>query len=135
MPQLWHPPFTPPCRAGRLPASAKKTQGAGMNIVERAKRIIISPKTEWDVIEGESTPTQQLLVGYVLPLSAVAAIASFIGSALFAGMIGGMFGARVGIGGALLGAVIAVIMAVVSVFVIGFIVDALAPTFGGQKNM
>ena len=106
-----------------------------MNIVERAKRIIVSPKTEWDVIEGESTPTQQLLVGYVLPLSAVAAIASFIGSALFAGMIGGMFGARVGIGGALLGAVIAVIMAVVSVFVIGFIVDALAPTFGGQKNM
>jgi hypothetical protein len=106
-----------------------------MNIVERAKRIILSPKTEWDVIEGEATPTQQLLVGYVLPLSAVAAIASFIGSAIFAGMLGGMFGARVGIGGALVGALIAVIMAVVSVFVIGFIVDALAPTFGGQKNM
>jgi len=106
-----------------------------MSIVERAKRIIVSPKTEWDVIEREATPTQQLLVGYVLPLAAVAAIASFIGSAIFAGMLGGVFGARVGIGGALVGAIIAVIMAVVSVFVIGFIVDALAPTFGGQKNM
>ena len=106
-----------------------------MNIVERAKRIIVSPKTEWDVIEAEQTPTQQLLVGYVLPLSAVAAIAGFIGSALFAGMLGSMFGARVGFGGALVSAVITVIMAVVSVFVIGFIVDALAPTFGGQKNM
>jgi len=106
-----------------------------MSIVERAKRIIVSPRTEWDVIEREATPTQQLLVGYVLPLAAVAAIASFIGSAIFAGMLGGVFGARVGIGGALVGAIIAVIMAVVSVFVIGFIVDALAPTFGGQKNM
>jgi len=106
-----------------------------MSIVERAKRIIVSPRTEWDVIEREATPTQQLLVGYVLPLAAVAAIASFIGSAIFAGMLGSAFGARVGIGGALVGAIIAVIMAVVSVFVIGFIVDALAPTFGGQKNM
>ena len=106
-----------------------------MNIVERAKKIIVTPKTEWDVIEGENTPTQQLLVGYVLPLSAIAAIASFIGSALLGGLLGSMLGARVGIGGALLGAIIAVIMAVVSVFVIGFIVDALAPTFGGQKNM
>ena len=106
-----------------------------MNLVDRAKKIIITPKTEWDVIAAETTPTQQLLVGYVLPLSAAAAIASLIGTALFVGMMGGLLGARVGIGASVIGAVIHVIMAVVSVFVIGFIVDALAPTFGGQKNM
>jgi hypothetical protein len=106
-----------------------------MNLVERAKKIILSPKTEWDVIATEATPTQQLLLGYVLPLSAAAAIAGFIGSVLFVGALGGLLGAHVGFGGALVGAVIHVIMAVVSVFVIGFIIDALAPTFGGQKDM
>jgi hypothetical protein len=106
-----------------------------MALVDRVKNIIVSPKTEWDVIAAETTPPQQLIVGYVLPLAGAAAIAGFIGSALFVSMLGGMFGARIGFMGALVGAVIQVIMAVVSVFVLGFIIDALAPTFGGQKNM
>jgi hypothetical protein len=106
-----------------------------MALVDRVKNIIVSPKTEWDVIAAETTPPPQLITGYVLPLAGAAAIAGFIGSALFVSMLGGMFGARIGFMGALVGAVIQVIMAVVSVFVLGFIIDALAPTFGGQKNM
>ena len=101
-----------------------------MNLIERAKNIIITPKTEWDVVAAESTTVQQIIVGYVLPLAGAAAIASFIGSSIFMGF----FGARLGIGFALVTAIIQVIMAVVSVFVLGFIVDALAPTFGGQKS-
>lgn len=106
-----------------------------MNLIDRAKKIILTPKTEWDVIAGENTPTQELIVSYVLPLAAAAAIASFIGTALFMGMLGGVLGAHIGFMGAAVGAVIHVIMAVVSCFVIGFIIDALAPTFGGQKSM
>ena len=101
-----------------------------MTLIDRAKNIIVSPKTEWDRIAGEATPAQQLIVGYVLPLAGAAAIAGFIGSALFAGMFGG----AIGIGFAAVGAIIHLVMAVVSVFVLGFIVDALAPTFSGQKN-
>ena len=101
-----------------------------MTLIDRAKNIIVSPKTEWDKIAGEATPTQQLIVGYVLPLAGAAAIAGFIGSALFAGMFGG----AIGIGFAAVGAIIHLVMAVVSVFVLGFIIDALAPTFSGQKN-
>jgi hypothetical protein len=101
-----------------------------MRLIDRAKNIIVTPKSEWDVIAGEATPTQQLIVGYVLPLAGAAAIAGFIGSALFLGFFGG----ALGIGASLVAAIIHVVMAVVSVFVIGFIVDALAPTFSGQKN-
>jgi hypothetical protein len=101
-----------------------------MSLIDRAKNIILSPKTEWDVIAGESTAPASLITGYVLPLAAAAAVAGFIGSALVLGMFGGVFG----VGAALIGAIIHVIMAVVSVFVLGFIVDALAPTFGGQKD-
>ena len=102
-----------------------------MKLIDRAKNIIITPKTEWDVIAAETTPTPELITGYVLPLAGAAALAGFIGSAFLLGMFGG----RLGIGAALIGAVIHIVMAVVSVFVIGFIVDVLAPTFGGQKNL
>jgi hypothetical protein len=102
-----------------------------MGLIDRAKNIIITPKTEWDVIAAETTPTPALITGYVLPLVGAAALAGFIGSAFLLGMFGG----ALGIGAALVGAVIHVVMAIVSVFVIGFIVDVLAPTFSGQKNM
>ena len=102
-----------------------------MHIVDRAKNIIITPKTEWDVIAAETTPTPALITGYVLPLAGAAALAGFVGSAVFLGMFGG----RGGIAIALVAAVIHLVMAVVSVFVLGFIVDVLAPTFGGQKNL
>lgn len=102
-----------------------------MNIVDRVKNILLTPKTEWDVIAAETTPTQQLIVGYVLPLAAAAAVAGFIGSffvlASF-GMTGGflMWG--------VVAMVVRIVMAVVAVFVVGFVIDALAPSFGGQKN-
>jgi hypothetical protein len=101
-----------------------------MNIVNRAKNMILTPKTEWDVVAAEATPPAQVVTGYVLPLAAAYAIASFIGTAMLLGLVGGV----VGIGFALVGAVYSLVMAVVMVFVLGFIIDALAPTFAGTKN-
>ena len=59
-----------------------------MNLIERAKNILLTPKTEWDAIAADATPTQQLIIMYVLPLAAVAAIASFIGQ-VFIGVSAG----------------------------------------------
>ena len=105
-----------------------------MNIVDRIKNILITPKTEWDVIAGESTPTAQLITGYVLPLAAVAAIAQFIGSVFVGTSLGplGSYRMPLGIGAVML--VYNVVMAVVMVFIVGLIIDALATSFGGQKN-
>jgi hypothetical protein len=105
-----------------------------MNIVDRVKNILITPKTEWDVIAGESTTTQQLLTGYVLPLAGVAAVAYFIGIC-FVGMSLGFLGTfRMPIGWGLGVAIWHLVGAVIAVFVVGFIIDALAPTFGATKN-
>jgi len=101
-----------------------------MNLIDRAKKMIITPKSEWDVVAAESTAPAAIVTGYVLPLAAAAAVASFIGTAF----ILGMFGARMGIGYALMHAIYYVVMAVVGVLVLAFIVDALAPTFSGQKS-
>ncbi len=100
-----------------------------MNLVDRAKNMIVTPKTEWDAVAADTTPNAQLITGYVLPLAAIAAIAGFIGTSLV-----GMMGIRLSLVWGLVGAVYHVVMAIVMVYVMAFIVDALAPTFGGQKG-
>jgi Yip1-like protein len=101
-----------------------------MALIDRAKNMILTPKSEWDVVAAEPTQPAQVVTGYVLPLAAAYAIASFIGAAMVMGYLGGM----AGIGFALVAAIYHLVMAVVMVFVLGFIIDALAPTFTGQKN-
>jgi hypothetical protein len=106
-----------------------------MQLVQRARNIIVSPKTEWDVIAAETTPARDLIVGYVLPLAAIAAIASFIGMSLIGQSLPFLGTFRMGIGWGLGLAIYNIVMAVVFVYVLGFIIDALAPTFNGQKSM
>ncbi len=106
-----------------------------MQLIERAKNIVMSPKTEWDVIAADPTPTAKIITGYVLPLAAVAAVAGFIGMCLVGMSLPFLGTYRMGIGWGLGLAIYNVIMAVVFVYVLGFIIDALAPTFGGHKDM
>ena len=107
-----------------------------MNLIERVKNIIVTPKTEWDVINGEQPNTQAILMGYVLPLVAIGAIASFIGW----GFIGKSYGygfaswKMVGVGLGVRYAVIALVAGIAGVFLTAFVVDALAPTFKSEKN-
>lgn len=105
-----------------------------MDIVERAKKICLSPDTEWPVIAAESTPLPTLITGYVLPLAGLSAVAQFIGLALIGQSLGPLGTFRVPIGTAIGIAITSLVMAVVGVVVLAFIIDALAPTFGAQKN-
>ena len=105
-----------------------------MNLISRAKNILFTPKTEWDVIAGENNAPGTLVVGYVLPLAALAAIAGFVSSAVIGTSLpfGGHF--RMPMTWALAMVVYHLVMSVVACFVVGFIIDVLAPTFGGTKN-
>lgn len=98
-----------------------------MNIIERVKNILITPKTEWDVINGETATPQTLLMSYVLPLAVVAAAGSLLKGLLFAGTFGLKY--------FLISAVIAFIASVVSYYLSVIIIDMLAPSFGSEKNM
>lgn len=100
-----------------------------MNLIERAKNIIVSPKTEWDAIANEEPNIQQVLIGYVIPMSLIPAIAIIIGWGLI-----GVYGfTSLNYGIAL--AVVQVVTAILSVFVAAFVIDALAPSFGSQKSL
>ena len=46
-----------------------------MNIIQRAKEILLSPKQTWPVIEAESTDVSTLYTQYLMILAAIPAIA------------------------------------------------------------
>jgi hypothetical protein len=107
---------------------------AAMDLVQRAKNIVLTPQTEWPVIAAETTPQSTLVTGYVLPLAAVGAVAAFIGQ-VFVGVSVPFVGTvRSSVLNGLVGAVLAVVMAVVLAYVLAAIINALAPTFNAEKN-
>ncbi len=103
------------------------------NLVERAKNILMKPQAEWERIEPEAAEVNKLYVGYALPLAALAAIASFIGTSLIGtSMLGVSY--RVPIVTGLIGAVLQVCAVLLGIFVMAMVTNALAPTFGSVQN-
>jgi hypothetical protein len=103
-------------------------------IVDRAKNICLTPNTEWPIIAAEPTSPGTLVSTYVVPLAAIGAVAGFIGgsivghSSIFLGTY------RVPLFTGLVVALFSFCMAIVGVFVLSLIINALAPTFGGEQN-
>lgn len=103
-----------------------------MSLVDRAKNMILTPKTEWLVVDAETPDPPKILTGYVIPLVLLGAAAAFIGY----GLIGfSMLGVKIaGINWGIYYAVNQIIMGIASVYITAFVVDALAPSFGSEKN-
>jgi hypothetical protein len=89
-----------------------------MALVDRVKNILLSPKDEWPKIAAEPATVQSIYVGYVLILAAIGPIAL----ALRSGVVG------------LAIAVVSYAIGLAVTYVLAFIVDALAPSFGGEKD-
>lgn len=105
-----------------------------MALVDRVKNILLTPKTEWPVIEGEKTTTAELMTGYVAILAAIPAVCGFIGMSLIGvSFFGGSFKTPMVAGLSM--AIFGYVMSFITVIVAGHIINALAPTFGGQKDL
>lgn len=100
-----------------------------MDLVSRVKGILLTPKSEWATIDTEPATVGGLYTGYIIPLAAIPAIAGFIGNAFI-----GRLGYRWGMGAAITAALVGFIGAVVGTYILALIIDALAPSFGGQKS-
>lgn len=109
-------------------SSSPKVQ-KGVNIVDRAKNILITPKPEWEVIDKEQTNNQTIFTTYVLPLLLVGAFASFIGWGFV-----GSHGVKLGAGGGAVRGLIFVVFTAVLVFGMAAAIDVLGPSFGSEKN-
>ncbi len=104
-----------------------------MNLQERVKAILLTPRTEWAAIDGETATTASLYTGYVIPLAAIPALAAFLGGSLFGFRVLGAT-IRVPLGAGLRSAVVGYLLSLAAVWVLAFVIDALAPTFGGTKS-
>jgi hypothetical protein len=105
-----------------------------MNLVDRVKRILLSPRTEWEVIDAEQTTPAALYTGYIAPLAAIGPIAQLIGFSVFGIPLPLRGTYRVPFGSALTGAIISYVLSLAVIYLLALIIDALAPTFSGQRN-
>ena len=88
--------------------------------IDRLKNILLTPKTEWPVIAGETATVQSLYVSYIMILAAIGPVALAL-----------RFGiASAGVTFAIVNYVVALAVA----YVLALVIDALAPSFGGEKN-
>ena len=104
------------------------------SLIARVKGILLKPVEEWKAIEGEATESRTIYLKYVAVLGIIGPIAMFIGQSLI-GYSVPLFGTfRVSLIGGIVSAAVMYALTFVGVFLVALIVDALAPTFGGQKD-
>lgn len=103
--------------------------GGTKSLFERAKDIIMSPKTEWGVIDSEPATIGGIFTSYVMILAVIGPLATLIGHQVF-----GIYGWKPSMEFSLATAVLGYVMSLVSVYVSALVIDALAPSFGGTRN-
>jgi len=100
-----------------------------MDILQRARNIIMTPKTEWLVIATEQPNTAEIFKGYVLPLALIPAIAYIIGFGVIGRGMMSSFSWVIAMG------LIQFILAFVGVYLSAYVIAYLAPRFGSQQDM
>ena len=105
-----------------------------MSLIERVQSILLRPRQTWPVIAAEPADVATIYSRYVVILAAIPAICAFIGWTLVGG---GAFGVsyRLPIATGLVQMVVGYLLSLAIVYVLALIVNALAPTFGGTKDM
>jgi hypothetical protein len=103
-------------------------------LIGRVKAILLTPKTEWPVVASEPATVGGLYKNYILLLAAIPVVFGFIEMSLIGMRVpfGGLM--RIGIGAGLTTMVLSYVLSLAGVYIVALIVDALAPTFGGQKD-
>lgn len=104
-----------------------------MSIVNRAKNILTSPKTEWPIIGAEPATTGGLMT-YAAILSGIAQICGIVGALLLSGAMGAMGAAGMGMSFVIVSAVVSWLLGLAIIYLMSIIAGALAPSFDGQNN-
>ena len=103
-----------------------------MALIDRAKNMITTPKTEWAVIASEEPNQGAMVTGYALPLILLSAAAAFVGYGLIGYNVMGFHFS--GINWGLYYAITQILFGLASVYITTYVVDALAPSFASEKN-
>ncbi len=102
-------------------------------LIARVKNLLLSPRTEWDVIDREMVAPGLLVARYVAPLVAIPAIAIVIGLSVLGVQVGGQL-YRAPILEVALSALLFFALSIFGVFVFAKVIDWLAPRFGAPRS-
>lgn len=103
-------------------------------IISRAKAILLSPRTEWPVIGAEPSSIGSLYTGYIVIMAAIPAVIAFLSSTLIGRSVPFLGSYRVGMAAGIQLLVLQYAVNLLAPMILALIVEALAPTFGGQKD-
>ena len=99
-----------------------------MNLIERVKNMLTTPRTEWLVVETETATPKSLLTGYVLPLAILASLGQHIlGLAFISRYMGTSYFIRA--------AFIGLVSLIIGFYITAYIIDYLSSGFASEKNI
>lgn len=104
-----------------------------MNIVARARALIVSPKAEWPRIAAEPATVGGLFTGYAMILAVIPAIAGFIGTVVVGFDVNGET-VHMPVRTALLQTVVQYVAGLIGLWILGKIIALLAPSFRGERD-
>lgn len=102
-------------------------------LIARVQAILLTPKTEWPVIAAEPETVPNLYKNYIVILAAIPAIAGFIKGSLIGYSLFGIT-IRTPMVMGIVGMLVGYALTLGIVYLLALIIDALAPSFDGQKN-
>ncbi len=103
-------------------------------IIARAKAILLTPRSEWPIIAAEPETIGGIYTNYLLVMAAIPAIIQFLRLSVIGVSVPFMGSWRMPMATGLTSAITSYVLSLVGIFVVALIVEALAPTFGGEKN-
>lgn len=103
-----------------------------MDIIKRAKDILVTPKTAWHTIAEENQNQLVILTTYLIPLALIPALASFIGYGLIGHNVMGIHIGSVGFG--LRQAILSFISSLGGVYLSAWVISLLSPKFEQAKD-
>ncbi len=102
-------------------------------LIARVKNLLLTPRTEWDVIAAEPAEPGRLLVRYVIPLVLIPTLAIVVGLSVLGVEIAGQQTRapllEVGISSALF-----FTLSILAVFLFASVINWLAPRFGANRD-
>ncbi len=110
------------------------TQASAPALQDRVRKILTTPKTEWPVIEAESTDVATLYKSYVAILAAVPAVAAFIGTTMIGVTVPFVGTIRTPIVTGFAQMIVSYVLGLVGVYIAALIIDKLAPTFDSTPS-
>jgi hypothetical protein len=103
-------------------------------VIQRARSLLVSPRTEWPVIAAEPATVSDLYRNYIMILAAIPPVCGFVKISVLGVAWHGFRVYRRGIGTGLTAAIVEYAISLIAVYVLAVIIESLAPNFAGQPN-